>query len=131
MTWQDVMDDLRHADRVLVNSDFVKETFVHQGWDPTRIDVIYQGLDESVFSTCFSAHRPPSPGTTAASGCFSPAHSSSGKGADHLAEALVGLERCALDNLSLSARSTRGCVRAMQLFSTDPRVDGGRQGRAG
>ena len=49
LTWRDVMDDLRHADRVLVNSDFVKETFVHQGWDPARVDVIYQGLDESFF----------------------------------------------------------------------------------
>ncbi|MGI9434353.1 MAG: glycosyltransferase, partial [Geminicoccaceae bacterium] len=48
--WADIMDDLQHADRVLVNSDFVKETFVHQGWEPERIEVVYQGLDDAFFA---------------------------------------------------------------------------------
>ena len=44
--WTDILQDIEQADAVLVNSDFVKETFVHQGWDPARVHVIYWGVDE-------------------------------------------------------------------------------------
>ncbi len=44
--WKDILDDIGQADAVLVNSDFVKDTFRHQGWDDARVHVIYWGIDE-------------------------------------------------------------------------------------
>jgi len=90
-SWQDVMDDLRHADRVLVNSDFVKETFVHQGWDPARIDVIYQGLDDSFFDLLESVATPEPADDSTLQLVFAGAFEQR-KGADHLAEALQALD---------------------------------------
>lgn len=38
--------DLSEADHVVVNSDFVKQTCVHAGMDPSRIHVIYLGVED-------------------------------------------------------------------------------------
>ncbi len=48
--WKDILDDIGQADAVLVNSDFVKDTFRHQGWDDARVHVIYWGIDEQFLS---------------------------------------------------------------------------------
>jgi glycosyltransferase involved in cell wall biosynthesis len=45
--WRHVLDDVQRADHVVVNSAFVKETFVYQGWDPKRVDVVYWGVDDA------------------------------------------------------------------------------------
>lgn len=45
--WRLVLEDTKLADAVLVNSDFVRDTFLHQGWLPDRVNVIYQGVDDS------------------------------------------------------------------------------------
>jgi glycosyltransferase involved in cell wall biosynthesis len=45
--WRHVLDDVQRADHVVVNSAFVKETFLHQGFDPERIDVVYWGVDDA------------------------------------------------------------------------------------
>lgn len=42
--WRQVLDDCLAADLLLVNSDFVKRSFVEQGMDPDRIAVIYLGV---------------------------------------------------------------------------------------
>jgi len=44
--WSNILNDVNQAGDVLVNSDFVKETFVNQGWNPGRIHVVYTGLDD-------------------------------------------------------------------------------------
>ena len=44
--WQYVLSDCRKADVLLVNSNFVKETFVQQGFDASKIAVIYLGVRE-------------------------------------------------------------------------------------
>lgn len=44
--WNRVLEDCRQADMVLVNSDFVKSTFIAQGFDPERIAVVYLGVRE-------------------------------------------------------------------------------------
>lgn len=44
--WRQVLDDCLAADVLLVNSDFVKRTFVDEGMDPDRIKVIYLGVRE-------------------------------------------------------------------------------------
>ena len=40
---------LRHADRVIANSDHTRETLLDMGVDPARITLIYPGVDISVF----------------------------------------------------------------------------------
>lgn len=40
---------LRHADRVIANSDHTRETLLGMGVDPDRITLIYPGVDISVF----------------------------------------------------------------------------------
>jgi len=47
--WRDILADVDQADAVLVNSEFVRETFLHQGWDPSRIHLVYPGIDEEFF----------------------------------------------------------------------------------
>ena len=48
--WRAILADVERADHVLANSDFVKSTFLHQGWDEGRIDVVYQGIDDGFLS---------------------------------------------------------------------------------
>lgn len=44
--WQYVLSDCKKADVLLVNSNFVKETFIQQGFDAGKIVVIYLGVRE-------------------------------------------------------------------------------------
>ena len=44
--WRSVLEDLDQADAAIVASEFVKETFIHQGWDPARLHVAYFGIDD-------------------------------------------------------------------------------------
>lgn len=44
--WKSVVNDLNLADAVLVNSDFVKKTFINQGWANEKVHVIYTGIDD-------------------------------------------------------------------------------------
>lgn len=42
--WMGVLDDCNKSDILLVNSDFVKQTFVQQGYDAQKIKVVYLGV---------------------------------------------------------------------------------------
>jgi len=44
--WRLVLHDIEQADAVVVNSDFVRETFAAQGFDPSLIHVVHWGVDE-------------------------------------------------------------------------------------
>ena len=44
--WRKVQNDIKNADLVLVNSDFVAETFAFMGCDPARVKVVYQGVED-------------------------------------------------------------------------------------
>jgi glycosyltransferase involved in cell wall biosynthesis len=44
--WARVLEDCETADTLLVNSDFVKKTFVDQGYPPEKITVAYLGVRE-------------------------------------------------------------------------------------
>jgi glycosyltransferase involved in cell wall biosynthesis len=48
--WSRVLYDCRECDRLLVNSDFVKRTFVERGFAADIIDVAYLGVRERYFS---------------------------------------------------------------------------------
>lgn len=47
--WQMIEEDCRWADRILVNSYFVKDTFVAEGYDPEKIAVAYLGVRPDFF----------------------------------------------------------------------------------
>jgi glycosyltransferase involved in cell wall biosynthesis len=49
--WRTVLEDLGLADLVVVNSEFVKQTFLLQGWPESRIRVVYLGVDQSFLDT--------------------------------------------------------------------------------
>ncbi len=119
--WAAILDDLRHADRVMVNSDFVKETFVHQGWDPDRIEVLYQGLDDPFFDLLPSrdAVRPTAPDAPLRlifAGAFEQR-----KGADHLASALSAAGDLPW-TLELVGPIDEGMAERHKAFLADPRV---------
>lgn len=80
-------DDIGLADDILVNSDFVKETFLHLGWPADRVHVIYQGVDEGFLAAC-PPRPPPDPSDRRLmfAGHFGPR-----KGAAILVEALTRL----------------------------------------
>jgi glycosyltransferase involved in cell wall biosynthesis len=42
-----ILEDIDAADAVLVNSEFVKETFLALGWPPHRVHVVYLGVDDN------------------------------------------------------------------------------------
>jgi len=44
---QQYLEDFTHADHFLVNSDFVKSTFVASGVDASKVSVVYWGVDSS------------------------------------------------------------------------------------
>lgn len=44
--WQLVLKDCEEADRLVVNSYFVRDTFVEAGYDKDKIDVVYLGVRE-------------------------------------------------------------------------------------
>ncbi len=47
--WKIVLRDCAQADRLLVNSDFVKKTFVQQGYAADKVSVAYLGVREEFF----------------------------------------------------------------------------------
>lgn len=47
--WQMVLKDCAEADLLLVNSDFVKQTFIDEGYSAERIKVLYLGVSDSFF----------------------------------------------------------------------------------
>ena len=49
--WSEILDDIQYADAVLVNSDFVRRTFIYQGYDPNRLHVVHLGVDDAFLNT--------------------------------------------------------------------------------
>ena len=47
--WEAVLDDCGKADMLLVNSDFVKQTFVDEGYDEDKITVAYLGVRDDFY----------------------------------------------------------------------------------
>lgn len=48
--WKSVIDDCSKADILLVNSDFVKETFINAGYSSDKIRVVYLGVRDDFSS---------------------------------------------------------------------------------
>lgn len=48
--WRLVLKDIEAADKVIVNSDFVAETFEYMGFPAERVSVVYQGVENKFLS---------------------------------------------------------------------------------
>jgi glycosyltransferase involved in cell wall biosynthesis len=48
--WDLVLQDCREADLLLVNSEFVRDTFINEGFNPATIQVIYLGVRSDFYS---------------------------------------------------------------------------------
>jgi len=55
--WNGVISDCAQADFLLVNSDFVKNTFIEQGYDRNKIRVAIQGVRQDFFSLKSDYHN--------------------------------------------------------------------------
>ena len=47
--WDLVVKDCNAADAIIVNSDYVKDTFIRYGYDPKKLHVVYLGVREDWF----------------------------------------------------------------------------------
>lgn len=84
-----VLHDIERSDAVVVNSDFVKESFLACGWAEHRVHVVSLGIDEN-----FLRHVPPTP-RRAADGplrLLFAGRFERRKGADVIAQALSGFQ---------------------------------------
>jgi glycosyltransferase involved in cell wall biosynthesis len=86
--WSDIMDDITQADAVVVNSDFVKQTFLEQGWPSSRVHVIYLGVDDAFLNNVPQRDMQPVKGPLR---LMFGGHFNDRKGADVLVEALKDL----------------------------------------
>lgn len=84
-----IVEDLDRADAALVNSEFVKETFVALGWDPSRVHVAYWGVDDNFVAGMSPPAREPADGPLRM--LFAGRYQRR-KGADVIVEALSGLD---------------------------------------
>ena len=113
--WRAILADIERADHVLTNSDFVRSTFVHQGWDDDRISVIWLGVTDELLPLIPERTPHDGPLRLLFAGSFGRR-----KGGPALAEAVLGLgdvdwrlDLCgpveatgAFDRLSADARVT-------------------------
>ena len=56
--WRHIEADISQADLVVVNSDFVKQTFVAMGHPAEKVSVLYRGVDDEFFSLLDGSPRP-------------------------------------------------------------------------
>lgn len=112
--WRDVLADIDRADHVVVNSNFVRETFLLQGWPAERVHVVYWGVDDA-FLAVLPERQPRASAVTRLlfAGSFDRR-----KGALELAEALRGLG----GSWSLEIAGAVGVNGAAAALLADPRV---------
>ena len=114
--WRAIEADIDRADRVLANSDFVKSTFIHQGWDAGSIDVIYLGGDDEFLSAIPERAPHDGPLRLLFAGSFSRR-----KGGPELAEAMRHLGDVAW-RLDLCGPVDPDAATAFRRLGADPRV---------
>lgn len=115
--WRNILDDLERADHVVVNSDFVRRTFLHQGWPEDRVHVVHIGVDQPFIDML--PPRPPAPDGPVRllfAGGLEPR-----KGAAFLIEALSHLDDLSW-RLDIVGGINPDIVRRFATFLADPRV---------
>ncbi len=112
--------DLVQADHVLVNSDWVKRTFLYQGWPEEQISVLYLGVDDQFFRTIprrpESANQNPRPFKLLFAGAMTKR-----KGAEDIIQAFRLLGGAHVE-LSLAGGMDPGLRRRHRDFFENPRV---------
>jgi glycosyltransferase involved in cell wall biosynthesis len=83
-----VLTDIDAADAIVVNSEFVKDTYLAVGWQPEQIHVIYLGVDDNFLHSVDVSPRKPQNGPL---GLLFAGLLDRRKGAEELIEALIGL----------------------------------------
>jgi glycosyltransferase involved in cell wall biosynthesis len=113
-----ILADINAADAVVVNSDFVKETFCAVGWPSHRIHVVYLGVDDNFIREASTKPRdvPRGPLGLLFAGRFERR-----KGAEILIEALRGLNEVDWE-LSLAGPIAADVRDAHRTFFDDRRV---------
>lgn len=88
--WRSILKDFEYADAILVNSEFVKKTFVLQGYAADRVHVAYLGVDAPFLkhvSAIKNDHQPGDQLRLMFAGLFGKR-----KGSDFLIESLLALD---------------------------------------
>ena len=114
--WQMVVEDCRQADVLLVNSDYVKDTFVGQGFSPDKIRVVHWGIDQSFYSLK-NTYRIKGPVKLIFTGGFG-----SRKGGTLIINAVQRLMDQGIDFTLEIAGSITGDIPIPEWFMTSPRV---------
>lgn len=118
--WQHLSDDIAPCDLVVVNSDFVKTSFVAMGHAPQNVIVLYRGIDDEFLALLDSAApRTVSDGPLRLlfAGAFG-----TRKGAHCLRDAFAALKDVADWSLTLAGPVEPECRDAFAQLTADPRV---------
>lgn len=119
-TEQAILADIDRSDSILVNSDFVKDTFLACGWPSDRVHVIYLGVDDNFLRGLenVQSSRPAAAGTLRLlfAGRFERR-----KGADLICEALAGLDTVSWE-LVIAGPVMPDIQARHERFLDDPRV---------
>jgi glycosyltransferase involved in cell wall biosynthesis len=119
--WYLVLRDTEQADYVLVNSEFVKGTFIHEGWDDERVAVIYLGVDDQFLEALESRPQQPSKNGNPIRFLFAGAFEKR-KGADSLVEAFGPL--CDVPwRLTIAGGAPKDILAKHRGFFADHRVE--------
>lgn len=124
VNWRAIREDLDRADQVLANSEFVKETFIHQGWAPDRVNIIYRGIDDGFISQLPDRVSGAEISVKDHAGPLKLLFAGSvrrRKGTDDLAEAMAALEDVDLQ-LGICGAVDREGGAAFERFQADARV---------
>ena len=119
--WADILRDIELADAVLVNSNFVKSTFINRGWNDSKLHVIYQGVDDAFLGFTATLPRKRHDATEPLKLLFPGSIFNNRKGAAVLMQALALLPRD-LWNLNIAGGIDPTIRTKNPTFFSDPRV---------
>lgn len=120
--WRDIQEDAEQADAVLVNSDFVKETFLRQGWEANQVHVIYAGIEDAALEG-ISAVELPRAGKAGAIRVVFAAGFEQRKGAKVLASSMELLSDLGQEfELHLAGSIGRDATEEWAALRRDPRI---------
>ena len=115
--WSHILRDIEQADAVLVNSQFVKDTFEHAGRNHIPVHVIYLGVDDS-----FLTHLPERGSASEEFRLLFAGTFEKRKGAEVLMDAMGRLDNLPWQ-LEVAGQVSPALVTRSRSFFSDPRVN--------
>ncbi|MET3598502.1 glycosyltransferase family 4 protein [Martelella mangrovi] len=119
--WGVIQDDLERADLVLVNSDFVAETFAFMGFDQSRIAVIYQGVEDKFLTRLPAQREYYGQGSTRPVRFLFAGGVGPRKGVDEIADAFAAIPHARVE-LHIAGSLTASARQKYDALLSDPRV---------